>query len=230
MNDLGPWLSATVEHVKNHWQVHIVPLLLLYLGGTLIGLVATGLFMCGGFGVSIVAGITQSGLMSALAVTLLMILGTGLIVLLAIALTPIYFGHVRVVLRAMRGEPADPGDLYWGFRNIGRVAAFVLISGSISLVAAMACYFPAILVSVAFFFAVPAMVDRELGAVDALKASWELAKPRFFELLVLIFVFFAAMMVLSYVPLVGPFLGTIAYIGAMLVVYEDLVQRDHFSG
>lgn len=228
MQNLGPWLNATKDHVSKHWQAHLLPLVLLYAGGMVVGLVATVLFMAGGFIVSILGAIVQSGLVMVLAMILFFGLATVGVILMGMALTPIYFGHVAVVMRAHRGEPPDPGDLYWGFRNIGKVAAFVLISGVISLGAAMLCYFPAILVSVAFMFAVPAMVDRDLGAVDALKVSWELAKPRFLELLVLMFIFFAAIMVLSYVPLVGPFLGTIAYVGAMIVIYDDLVQRDHF--
>ncbi len=229
MNDLGPWLTATKDHCIQHWQVHIVPLLLIYAGGMLIGFVASGLFMCGGFGASIIGGIARSGLVMAVVMVLMFGLFFALIILMGLLLTPIYFGHVRMVLRAHRGEPPDKSDLYWGFRNLGKVAMFVLISGAISLAAAMACYFPAILVSVAFMFAVPAMVDRDLGAVDALKASWELAKPRFVELLVLVFIYFMLIMVLSYVPIVGPFLGTLAYVGCIVIIYDDLTQRDHFA-
>ena len=228
MQNLGPWLTATKDHVVQHWQAHLVPLVLLYAGGMIVGMVATVLFMVGGFIVSIFGAIVQSGLLMALAMFIFFGLVMAGIIVMGLLLTPIYFGYLRVVLRAHRGEAPDPSDLYWGFRNLGKVATFVVVSGVISLAAAMLCYFPALLVSVAFMFAVVVMVDRDLGAVDALKASWELAKPRFLELLVLMFIFFAAIMVLSYVPLVGPFLGTIAYVGAMIVIYDDLVQRDHF--
>jgi len=229
MQNLGPWLNATKDHVVKHWQAHLLPMVLLYAGAMAVGLLATMLFMAGGIVVSIVGAIVQSGLLSMLAMILFFGLATLALIIMAMALTPIYFGHVAVVLRAHRGEAPDPSDMWWGFRNIGKVAVYVLISSVVSIGAAMLCYFPAILVSVAFMFAIPAMVDRDLGAVDALKASWELAKPRFLELLVLMFIFFALIMVLSYVPLVGPFLGTIAYVGAMIVIYEDLVQRDHFG-
>jgi hypothetical protein len=229
MQNLGPWLNATKDHVVQHWQSHLVPLVLLYAGGMVVGMVASVLFMAGGFFISIIGAIVQSGLIMALAMLVFFGLGMVGIIAMGMLLTPIYFGHVRVVLRAHRGEAPDPSDLYWGFRNLGKVAAYVVISGTISLAAAMLCYFPALLVSVAFMFAVVAMVDRDLGAIDALEVSWELVKPRFLELLVLMFIYFAAIMVLSYVPLVGPFLGTIAWVGSTIVIYDDLVQRDHFG-
>ncbi len=229
MPNLGPWLNATKDHVLRHWQAHLLPLVLLYAGGMVVGLVGTVVFLAGGIAVTVVGAIVQSGWLAALAMVVFFGGALLAIVIMALALTPIYFGHVRVVLRAHRGEAPDPSDLYWGFRNIGKVATYVVVSGVISVTAAMLCYFPALLVSVAFMFAVVAMVDRDLGAVDALKASWELAKPRFLELLVVLFIFFAAMMVLSYVPIVGPFLGTIAWVGATNVIYDDLVQRDHFG-
>ncbi len=229
MQNLGPWLNATKDHVSKHWQAHLLPLVLLYAGGIAVGIAATVVVLAGGIAVTVVGAIVQSGWLAALAMVVFYGGGLLAIIVMAMLLTPIYFGHVAVVIRAHRGEPAHPGDMWWGFRNLGKVTVFMVLSTVISLGAAMLCYFPAILVSVAFMFAVPAMVDRDLGAVDALKASWELAKPRFLELLVLMFIFFALIMVLSYVPLVGPFLGTIAYVGAIIVIYDDLMQRDHFG-
>ncbi len=228
MDNLGSWLSATKDHVVNHWQEHVVPLVIMFAASMVVGLGATALFMVAGMFVSLVAAITQSGVMSMLAALLLFGLCMLLLVVLSLALVPVYMGHVRVALRAHRGEPPDSADLTWGFRNLGKVAVFTVLSFTISMVAMMLCYFPALLVGVALMFAVPAMVDRDLGAVEAMKLSWELARPRFFELLVLWFLYVAVSMIASYIPLVGPFIAVIAYVGAMVVIYDDLVQRDHF--
>ncbi len=229
MNNIVPWLQATKDHLVKHWQVHLVPLLIVFAGGMVIGLVLTALFMCSGIFVSIVAGATESGLATLLMVVVLFGLCILFTVVLSFLLMPIYIGYVRVVLRAHRGEPPDKADMFWGVRNIGQVMLLMLLQAVLGFGAAMLCYFPALIVSAALMFSIPAMVDRDLGAIEAMKASWELVKPRFLEIIVLIFALFAVIMILSYVPIVGPFVGSMAYIGAMVVVYDDLVRRDHFE-
>ncbi len=229
MKNLGPWLEATKDHVVQHWQAHLVPLLIVFAGGMAVGLVITFLFTCSGLLVSILAGATNSGAVALLSMVVLFGLCCLLMVVLGLVLMPVYIGYVRVVLRAHRGEAPDKTDMYWGLRNIGKVVALMLIQAVLGFGAAMLCYFPAFLVQAALMFSIPALVDRDLGAMEAVQASWELVKPRFLEILVLNLILFAGIMVLSYVPMVGPFLGSMAYIGAMVVVYDDLVQRDHFG-
>lgn len=229
MQDIGPWFNLTKAHLTLHWQKHLPPLLAFVAGSFLIGFLAVPMFFCTGMASSILGGVTGSETLT-LGV---MLAGFGLAVVLIVALSlclmPLYMGYLRTALKIHRGEPTDRGDLLWGFRNLGKVVGIILLQGALGLAAALCCYFPAFLVGTALFFSFMVAVDRELGPVDCLKASWALVRPRFLEMLVVMIILIFGMMFLAYIPVVGSFASILIYVSAMVVIYDDLVQREHFG-
>lgn len=173
--------------------------------------------------------LTHSGAVAG--VVSLVVFGIGGLVFLAviIATTFLFWGYLRVALKLHRGEPTTRSDLLWGFRHPGLVIGVGLVQVARPLPAVMLCYFPVFLVAAALFFTRLVAVDREIGPIDCVKASWALVKPRFFEILVVMFILTFGMVFLAYIPLVGTFLGWMVYTSAMVVIYDDLVQREHFS-
>jgi hypothetical protein len=153
-----------------------------------------------------------------------------LIVGLSLGLMPLYRGYLRFALKVHRGEPAGREDVLWGFRNLGKVIGLVVLQGALTVPAALCCYFPAFFVGTALFFSFMVLVDREVGPVECLTASWALVKPRFLEMLVVMFILVFAMMVLAYVPFIGSIAGILVFVAAMVVIYDDLVQREHLRG
>jgi len=228
MQDLGPWITATKDHVAQHWQRHLVPLLVFMGAGMAVGFVATFFFMCAGFGSSIIGAISNSSEIMAAAI----ILGFGLamlvLVLAMFAIMPLYMGYLRQILMVHRGQEPTRADLLWGYHNLGRVALLFLIQAVLGTMAACCCYLPAFLVWTAFFFAFPIMVDRELGAIESLKASWAMVKPRFLAILLALVLYMCVSMVAAYIPIVGPFLTMVAFVGFTVVAYDDIVTRGRF--
>ena len=224
MNDLGRWFDATKAHLQAHWKAHLPPLIAYFGGSIAMGIGIAGLFGCAGFATAIAASVSHSDSATALILGLAWGLAFLMLFPMILALMPLYFGYLRVALRAERGMPAEKGDLLWGFRNLGKVFGLLFLMMACTIPAALCCYFPAILVGTAFLFSFLVMVDRELGPVACLKESWALVRPRFLQILLVQFLMIAAMMVLAYVPMVGPILATMAYVAALVVIYEDLRQ------
>ncbi|MFH1467587.1 MAG: hypothetical protein ABIO70_24590 [Pseudomonadota bacterium] len=229
MNDLGPWFNLTKAHLSLHWQKHLPPMLITLAPALALGFLLVPVFLLGGVLSSVLGSLTHSGAVAG--VVSLVVFGIGGLVFLAviIATTFLFWGYLRVVLKLHRSEPTDRSDLLWGFRHPGLVIGVGLVQVALSLPAVMLCYFPVFLVAAALFFTRLVAVDRELGPIDCAKASWALVKPRFFEILVVMFILTFGMVFLAYIPLVGTFLGWMVYTSAMVVIYDDLVQREHFS-
>ncbi len=226
MNNLGPWIRATVGHLKQHWKLHL-PGVLVFFGVIWIGsMLMTWAFLAAGLVIAIVAAIIGSELIAVLAALLffgLVLVGS---LLLGLAVVPFWFGYIRQVLKIHRGEPTGHDDLLWGYRNLGPVFLLALLQGGVGLVAALACYLPAFFVGVLFLFNIPIMADRELDAVSTMKASVALVKPHYLELLVAMFAITFASVALAYIPIVGSFAMLMAYAAFLVVVYDDLSQRD----
>lgn len=227
MDDIGPWFQATIDHIKRHWQAHLLPIIVFYGASMVLGMVFTFAFLFGGMLVAVVGGASGSGAVTMVAAVTIFGGIFALLVAGSLCISPLWAGYLRQVIKLHRGEPTDNGDLLWGYRNLGRVLGLALLRLAIGLVAVMACYLPVIPVGVAFFFALPVMVDRELGPIDSLKASWELAKPHFLALLVVMVALMAIAMVLAYVPFVGGFLSFLVSTSLLVVIYDDLARRDH---
>jgi hypothetical protein len=126
------------------------------------------------------------------------------ILAISLALQPLYLVHVDVVLRTMKGEvDAKPDWSKATSRGLAAIGASLLVMLA-SLVGAMFCYFPGIVVGGLLLPTIPLLAARpELGPVEAIQEALALTKPRWVEVSVTALVAFLLIGFVSYVPLVG---------------------------
>ena len=152
----------------------------------------------------------------------------------------LYLGFYYYTLKLVRGRtPSIVGDLLYPFRRplavIGAAVLYALaVVGGLALLLV-----PGIVVALAFFYAGVALIDRDLGVVEALRESSRLTRghrrPLF--LVLLFFTFVDAALKLP-APLLGPpavlaanllslFVFTPWMAASFMSAYEDLLGGTH---
>jgi uncharacterized membrane protein len=107
---------------------------------------------------------------------IMLMVGTGAVS--AIALLGSYLiqaAYSRGALAATRGEPVSMGT-FFQFANIGPVLVAALLVGLVVGVGTILCYIPGLIAAFLLQFTILFVIHRGMGAVDAMKASSELAK------------------------------------------------------
>jgi uncharacterized membrane protein len=95
------------------------------------------------------------------------------------AIQSAYFGGV---LDIANGQQVTVGSFFRP-RSIGNVIVATLIIGVLTSIGYALCVIPGLAVAILTFFAVLALIDRNLSAVDGIKASYELVKANFVQVL-----------------------------------------------
>jgi uncharacterized membrane protein len=80
------------------------------------------------------------------------------------------------------GRPVTIGSFFKP-RNIGTVILASIIVSILTYIGLLLCIIPGLIVTIFTFFAIPAIVDRNLGAIDAIKHSFEITKANFVQVL-----------------------------------------------
>ena len=133
----------------------------------------------------------------------------GLLFLMSLVFFPLWSGMTAVCLAQLKGRPWAFGDFFSGFQHFGALAGVGLVSQLLGLIVSLpqlAITFVAVqnqslgllavapmvtligLVVVIFLqvrllvFAQAIIFDRNLGAMDAMKANWELTRGHFWGL------------------------------------------------
>jgi hypothetical protein len=222
MSNIGPWLGASFTHMKENWQGHMVPSLIVFgvsFFGSIVLMTLLGVFvtvLAVGLG-AISEDLGGLGAMLGLGI------GTPVLLIGLIAvMTPLLIGYNRICLRMMRNEPYEISEI---FATDGVMAAVVanLIAGVATSIAAMFCYFPALIVGVLFMFSTPLIADRKAtSGMDAIRQSVALARQ---DLMGLMLYWFAAIfiaMAVAYIPLVGAMLTMPLITTFILTAYISL--------
>ncbi|MGU3653682.1 hypothetical protein [Mycolicibacterium sp. A43C] len=132
------------------------------------------------------------------------VLVIGLIVLLVLlaAISSAYFGGV---LDIANGVPVTAGSFFKP-RLIGPVIIATLLVGIAVSIGSVLCYIPGLIVSIFAFFVTPALIDRNLSAIDAIKLSIDVTKNNFVPVLL-------SWLLYSVILAVGSFL---CYVGLLV--------------
>lgn len=109
------------------------------------------------------------------------ILVVGLVVLL-ILMAAFSSAYINGILDVANGVPVTPGSFFKP-RLIGPVIAATLLVGIAAGIGSLACYVPGLIVSIFAFFTTPALIDRNLSAINAIKTSIHIAKNNFVQVL-----------------------------------------------
>ena len=106
-------------------------------------------------------------------------------------------GLFKYYLKLIRGESASVGDAFSGFGpQTGQLILLSLVQMTLVMVGCVCCLIPGIYLSVAWYFALPLVIDRGLGFWDAMQLSRRLVNKHWF-------IVFAAMLVFGLLSMLG---------------------------
>jgi hypothetical protein len=132
-------------------------------------------------------------------------------------------GMYRAAFKQIRGGQVSVGDLFSGGPYFLRMLGALLLMGLLSILGAILCFLPALAVPGLMFFAIPLIVEGNMGAVDAMRASFETTKRDW-----LMFVLFA--IVLNFLASAGAYacgIGVLATL-PLLFLTHAVAYRDCF--
>lgn len=145
-------------------------------------------------------------------------------------------GLYKAVIGIGRGEVIDPVSIFDkdNFKNLGK---FFLLLGLISMGVTAAAAFmliPALVIGIAWTFAIYFLIDKKVSPIKALGLSYDSTYGNkwriFFVNLLCVICIFIICLILGVIPKVGPFLAVIAcFLCAAIIVAVQGVMYDFFS-
>jgi uncharacterized membrane protein len=131
-------------------------------------------------------------------------------------------GMHKSALKQLRGGKIELRDLFSGGNTYFPILIATLLTVMLSMVGSLLCIIPGLLVSGALFFTMPLIVERRLGPVEAMKASYELTRKNIW-----MFTLFAIVVgLISQAGAYACYIGLLATIPLMFtisaVAYRDL--------
>ncbi|HYO00400.1 MAG TPA: hypothetical protein VET27_00285 [Mycobacterium sp.] len=133
-----------------------------------------------------------------------------------VAVGAISSAYYAGLLDIANGQPVTIGSFFRP-RNVGSALVASLIIGVLTSIGQALCVIPGLLVSLFTLFALVSIVDRNLPPVDALKASFEMVKSNFVQVLL-------AWLIIAVIVTVGALLCGIGIIVALPVAALFLVH------
>jgi hypothetical protein len=156
--------------------------------------------------------------------------GIAIVLLVSILGGPVYMvlmaGLVKYFLKLVRGEPADIGDAFSGFGPmIGQLVLLGLVMNLLMLLGYVLCILPGIFLQVAWLFAMPLVIDRQMN----FWAAMELSRKRVCRHWFIVFAFFIIYSLVSVAGLIACCVGIFVTIpiglGALMYAYETIFSR-----
>lgn len=149
------------------------------------------------------------------------------ILVVTIVSGPIYTifmaGLLKYYLKLIRGEGAGIGAAFSGFGpSIGQLILLNLVVTILTLIGYLLCLIPGIYLAVAWFFAVPLVIDRRMSFGEAMELSRKMVNKHWF----LVFAFLLVYGLLSMAGLVACCIGVFVTmpigLGALMYAYETI--------
>ncbi|HEX2284598.1 MAG TPA: hypothetical protein VHI10_07185 [Mycobacterium sp.] len=103
-------------------------------------------------------------------------------ILMLVVMAAIQSAYLAGSLDIANGQPVTIGSFFKP-RNVGSVILATLIVGILTSIGYALCVIPGLIVAIFLLFTTVAVVDRNLGAIDAIKHSFEIAKANFVQVL-----------------------------------------------
>lgn len=141
----------------------------------------------------------------------------------SVIIAPLHVRFMRGTLSLLRGGEFTMGDLFKGKGDTLRAVGLMIILQCVMMVAMMFFYFPALLLGCLFMFSFPVMADRKVGPIEAMKASMELVKPKYWYVLLYMFLCSMLASLASAIPVVGAIASLPIMTVMILVGYRSLL-------
>ena len=93
-------------------------------------------------------------------------------------------GLYAFLLNVARGRPVELADVFRGGRHFAKMLGATVLVGLATGLGTLLCIAPGVILALGLMMSMPLVVDRDLGAVDALKESWRLTDGHKMQLFV----------------------------------------------
>lgn len=113
--------------------------------------------------------------------TLIAVIGSIFIITIA----PLFYGLTYMAARGIKGEKVEINDVFEGFNNFIRSWVFVIAAGILLMIGYFFLIIPGIILSILLIYALPLLVLRDYGGIDAIKESINIGKNNFTDTLIL---------------------------------------------
>jgi hypothetical protein len=132
-------------------------------------------------------------------------------------------GLYFLLLKLIRGQPAQFSDAFAGF-SMAFLQLFLagLVSGILLSIGLLFCLVPGIYLGVAWVFALPLVIDRNLDFWPAMELSRKIVTRHWWLFLGFVLVNFLVMLLGLAVCIVGVFIAQSVVLAALAYAYEDI--------
>jgi len=95
------------------------------------------------------------------------------------------YGLTYMAVRGIKGETVEINDVFEGFNYFIRSWVFVIAAGILLMIGYIFLVIPGIILSILLIYALPLLVLRDYGGIDAIKESINIGKDNFTDTLIL---------------------------------------------
>lgn len=221
--DVGSMLSGAWNVFTRHWAplcvgmlivglVVAVPFIVVYIGGMAVMIGASEAARAGGDPeAGAMIGIVFAGIM--VAAMMLMFL-----------VSPIFTARLmRMSMTAVRGGTPAVGDLFKGEMRYGSMLGLMFLQTFAIFLGYLLFIVPGVILAIGLHFSVFLVVDRRMGAVEAMKASWALTRGKKGEVFVVMMLFGLVASGCGLIPFVGHFIGYSLMMLGLSIAYMRLM-------
>lgn len=105
--------------------------------------------------------------------------------ILIVTIAPLFYGLTYMTLKGIKGEKVEINDIFEGFHHFFRSWVFAIIAGVLLFVGYMAFIIPGVILSILLIYALPLLVIKGYGGIDAIRESINFSRDNLADSLVL---------------------------------------------
>jgi uncharacterized membrane protein len=140
--------------------------------------------------------------------------------------TVLLAGLYRYFLIFIRGGTATVGDAFSGFGpSFGQLVLLGLVQGILILIGYACCIIPGLYLSVAWFFAVPLVIDKRMGFWEAMELSRKIVNKHWFVVFAFLIVYGLLVLAGFIACCVGLLVTIPIAIAALMYAYESIFSE-----
>lgn len=153
-----------------------------------------------------------------------------IVIAVTIISAPVYTvftaGLFKYFLKLIRGESAGVGDAFSGFGpSIGQLIVFSVVQMVLLLIGYALCIIPGIYLSVAWYFAIPLIIDRRMNFWEAMELSRKMVNKHWIIIFAFLIVYGLLALAGMIACCVGIFVTMPIGFAALMYAYETIFSK-----